>query len=278
MDPGTGLAAAARAALPKVRELIGASPDDNAEYKALGKAAGAVAVQLLAERGEPFTDEDTNHLSEILLMTLSRTDEVSLQRVASMSGFRAWLIEAFRMALQPLEQPNVGFRALRLDVSASRVAGRFVDALTENLWIWGGEKSSLLRDAAIVLYINRDEENRPPVADDAPPSPVVHAWITVETTPPEIVVYNAGDSPILEVVPTPALVALGLDGHQAMIGLSPLTGNAAQQISPGHGFKWPLEHMRSWGASPLVRSHLQLDFYDNAGRRWRLAHDHLTQL
>lgn len=278
VTPGSLLAAAARMALPKVRESLNAGPHDLAEDAALSKATGSVAVDLLSRSGEPVTEERVNHLAGSLLETLGRTDEVSLQGAETLGGFRSWLIEAFSAALAPLDEVGVGLRALGIEVTTEEVAHMFVDALTENLFTWG-KKSDRLRDVALLLHIEKIAEQMPAAQAGAPPPPVVRAWITVETSPPELYVYNDGPSPIFDVIPTPTLIALDLSGErQAMVGAGPLTGNAATQISPEQGFCWPLEHMSSWGGHPLVLSDLHLKFRDNAGRSWRLAHDRLTEL
>ncbi|MGK5112787.1 hypothetical protein [Geodermatophilus sp. CPCC 205506] len=272
------LGPAARLALPKVRELIKLGPDDIAENKAIVKAAGAVALELLDKSQDVIADEETLHLTEVFVEALGRTDTVDLQRIGNPTSPRADLIEAFRAALEPLDDRDVGFHAMDLHTSASEVAVKFVNALTENLFTWG-EESSLLRDVGLLLQIDGVRRALPSIAASEPPPPVVRAWITVATHPPEILVFNEGVSPIFEVTPTPTLIARDLDGQRrAMIGAGALTSARAAQIAPEEGYCWPLPHMESWSASPLVFSHLQLDFSDNAGRNWRLAHDQLTRL
>ncbi len=106
----------------------------------------------------------------------------------------------------------------------------------------------------------------------------MRAWVTVETSPPTIEVYNEGDSPIFEVVPTPTLIAQDLEGRiVAMLGATAPTSSRAAQISPGRGYGWRLDHMAG-STRPLASSQLHVDSVDNAGRNWRLAHDRLTQL
>lgn len=275
---GTALAAAARMALPKARDGVGAGPHDLAADVALNKASNAVAVELLRRGEAPISEERTEHLARVLLETLGRTDKVRLRPVDAVTGFRSQLLATFAASLEPLKEVGVGLRELGVEDSAEAAAALFVDLLTENLFLWG-MKSDLLRDVALLLQVERLRELLPPTPDDVPSPPVVRAWITVETIPPEIYVYNDGSSPIFEVVPTPTLIALDLDGQTlAMVGAGPLTGSRAMQISPDQGYRWPLEHMGSWGGQPLVRSQLHLEFEDNAGRRWRLAHDRLTEL
>jgi hypothetical protein len=172
----------------------------------------------------------------------------------------------------------VGLYELGIRVSAADVAVTFVDALTENLFMWTAD-TDRLRIVGVQFQLDKMKEDLALASPNEPPRPAVRAWISVATSPPEIVVYNDGASPIFEVIPTPAVIARDLDGQRrAMIGAGPLTNDRAPQIAPDEGWCWPLEHMRSWSASPLVFSQLHVEFTDNAGRKWRLAHDRLMQL
>lgn len=272
------LAPAARWALPRLRESLGAGTHDLAQDAALGKAAGEVAAQLLQQGTGSITDDRVEHLSRVMLETLGRTDEVSLQPDTPVSGYRTSLIDSFRQALHPLDDEGVGFREIGIDTTADEVAVAFVDALTESLHLWGA-KSERLRSAAELLHIEKLRELQPPAQAGGPSPPLVRAWITVETTPPELYVFNDGPSPIYNVVPTPLLVASDWSGEdRAMIGGGAFYNSAAAQISPEYGHRWPLDHMNSWGGQPRVRSLLRVDLTDNAGSRWRLERDQLTPL
>lgn len=105
----------------------------------------------------------------------------------------------------------------------------------------------------------------------------VSAWVSVHSEVPTVYVMNDSDLPILNVVPTTALIAFGPDGSiVAQLGHSRL--GLVRQIDPRSGWAWPMNHARSWANESAVQGQVNLSFSDATGRAWTLAHDHLIQL
>lgn len=99
----------------------------------------------------------------------------------------------------------------------------------------------------------------------------VRSWLELYRDVPRLVIVNASEAEIRNVVPTVSLLAVDDDGEQsALVGGGPI-GRVAE-ISPGGAFVGELRHMRSWSRSSQVESTLHLEFDDARGQRWQLAH------
>ena len=128
--------------------------------------------------------------------------------------------------------------------------------------------------ATIADYWARTREE---VAAPAPVTPRedqalrVRAWLELHRTIPRLVIVNASDGEIRDVVPSMSL--LSFDGDRqptAMVGGGPV-GRIAE-ISPGAAFVAELLHLANWSKSTQVESALHLEFDDVRGQRWQLAH------
>lgn len=99
----------------------------------------------------------------------------------------------------------------------------------------------------------------------------VRSWLELHRTIPKLVIVNASEAEIRNVVPSMSLQAVNDDGEPAaMVGGGPV-GRVAE-ISPGAAFVGELMHLKSWSKSTQVESTLHLEFDDTRGQRWQLAH------
>jgi hypothetical protein len=129
--------------------------------------------------------------------------------------------------------------------------------------------------ASIADYWARTREEVAAAA--APAAPLedqalrVRAWLELHHTIPKVVIVNASEAEIRNVVPSMSLQAVDEGGEPtAMVGGGPV-GRVAE-ISPGAAFVGELVHLTNWSKSTQVESTLHLQFDDVRGQRWQLAH------
>jgi hypothetical protein len=129
--------------------------------------------------------------------------------------------------------------------------------------------------ADVVDYWTRTREEVIPVPGPTAPEPEqavgVRSWLELYRDIPRVVIVNASEAEIRNVMPTVSLVATDEVGKpSAMVGGGPL-GRVAE-ISPGGAFVGDLQHLANWARSTQVESSLHLEFDDARGQRWQLAH------
>lgn len=263
--------------LPGARNMIVGPADERAERRSIQLAAEHVAGALLQLAESRPTPERIQHLADVFVETLGRAGVNHLESYEGVSMRRA-LTERFTVAFKKLDDPDVGLAGLGVDSSARELADRFVAAFVNNLFHWG-TSSPLIRSVALQLQLDALFENLDATTRLNRNAPYVRAWVTLETIPPQLEVYNDGELPIYDVVPSPTLIAYDSAGKAgAMIGGGRYDRNAARQISPGYGHCWPLPHAVGWSRDGRITSQVHVDFSDSAGNRWRYAHDNLTRL
>jgi hypothetical protein len=99
----------------------------------------------------------------------------------------------------------------------------------------------------------------------------VRAWVELHGDVPRLVIVNASEAEVRDVVPTLSLSAHSDDGEPlAMVGGGQL-GRVAE-LSPGSAFVAELSHLGLWSGSNAVESALHVEFDDTRGQRWQLAH------
>jgi hypothetical protein len=105
----------------------------------------------------------------------------------------------------------------------------------------------------------------------------VRAWIELFAQPPRLVIVNASEAEVRNVVPTPALLGRDDSGEVvAFIGGGPL-GRLAE-LSPGGAAVMDLAHFADWAGDPRVESELHVDFDDARGQRWQVGHGRIVVL
>ena len=105
----------------------------------------------------------------------------------------------------------------------------------------------------------------------------VRAWIELHATPPRLVVVNASEAELRNVVPTPTLLTRGVDGEvRGYIGGAPC-GRVAE-ISPGGAAIVELAHFAASALDPAVESTLHVEFDDSRGQRWQLGHGQIIPI
>jgi hypothetical protein len=169
-------------------------------------------------------------------------------------------------------------------MKSDQVAIVALEALTDNLVLWAGDKAHVLRDLGLQLQLDRlagqvlGSAEGPTPIEGLDQAKRIVAWIGVETNPPRLYVRNFSGSPIYDIIGKPTMMAWsprGVRPHALILGGSlPVV----RQLSPGYSIEWPLDHFKGWGGTPLVATQLHLTFVDSAGRKWVHAHDHVSQL
>jgi hypothetical protein len=277
---------AAKLAEPRVREFVLGSPDERAEQVAVSKAAWMTAAAVLHDEDTPPDEASIEHLARSLLENLSRP---AMTLAAPGPGVRAHVLGFLRSCFAPLDVSPYegGPSALALvgsTMTGDQVASVALEALTDNLVLWAGDKAHVLRDFGLQLQLDRLAGQVPGAAEG--PIPIegldqakrIVAWIGVETDPPRLYVRNFSGSPIYDIIGRPTMMAWSPEGvtpHALIFGAGlPVV----RQLSPGYSIEWPLEHFKGWGGTPLVATQLHLTFVDSAGRKWLHAHDHVSQL
>lgn len=99
----------------------------------------------------------------------------------------------------------------------------------------------------------------------------VRAWIELHTEPPRLVIVNASDAEIRNVVPTPTLYSRDSTGEvAAMVGGSQV-GRVAE-LSPGGAAVMDLPQFALSSRGSGVESSLHVEFDDSRAQRWQLGH------
>jgi hypothetical protein len=272
---------ATTAAVAGLAEGIIGSTEERALRSALENAARVTARQLVEDRQQQeFLGKS---LAELLL---SDTDVFDLRVGQALEDLES--VFAARLAAlwqYSTEEGSTHAEEIGLAQPPGQVVSMLVSEFIQSLGLECAPPSPLVGLIALLQGqqnrrdIDRFQEALLPglIARNRPgfQASQINAWISLAEDPPTVFVVNLSDAPIFDVRPTPALIGYGEDGHvTAQVGHAPLS--ITRQVDPGGAWAWPLDHCQNWGGEASVRGQLHVEFEDAAGRRWRLAHDHLS--